>query len=148
MSASLNIRPIEPRDRAAWDEMWAGYLTFYQSELPPEVSDDTFARLTSGALIGLIAENDDGRVLGFAHALLHAETWSPKPVCYLEDLFVRREARGTGAGRALIEALAARGRRDGWLRLYWHTAHDNTTAQGLYDKVATRTDWLRYELDL
>lgn len=148
MRPSVHIRPVEPRDRAAWDEMWAGYLTFYQSELPPDISDDTFARLLSGELIGLIAESDEGRVLGFAHAILHAGTWSPKPVCYLEDLFVRREARGTGAGCALIEALAARGRRDGWLRLYWQTAHDNITAQALYDKVATRTDWLRYELDL
>ncbi len=148
MKTSLNIRPLEPRDRAAWDEMWAGYLTFYQSELSLDVSDDTFARLTAGALIGLIAEDDEGGPLGFAHALLHAETWSPKPVCYLEDLFVRREARGTGAGRALIEALAARGRREGWLRLYWQTERDNTTAQTLYDKVATRIDWLRYELDL
>ena len=148
MKNPVRIRSIVAADRKAWDEMWAGYLTFYQSELSLEVSDDTFARLLSGELIGLIAESDEGRVLGFAHALLHAGTWSPKPICYLEDLFVRREARGAGAGRALIEALAARGRREGWLRLYWQTARDNTTAQILYDKVATRTDWLRYELDL
>jgi GNAT superfamily N-acetyltransferase len=142
------IRPIRAADRAAWDEMWAGYLTFYKSELTPEISDDTFARILSGALIGLVAVDETGRPLGFAHALLHAGTWSPKPLCYLEDLFTREEARGKGVGRALIEALAARGRAEGWLRLYWQTARDNATAQKLYDKLGARTDWLRYDLDL
>lgn len=148
MKSPLRIRALTAADRPDWDEMWAGYLTFYKSSLPPEISDNTFARLLAGELIGLIAEDGEGRVLGFAHALLHANTWSPKPVCYLEDLFVREAARGTGAGRALIEALIVRGKAEGWLRLYWQTASDNHTAQLLYDRLATRTDWLRYELEL
>lgn len=144
----LTIRPLEARDRAVWDGMWAGYLAFYKTELWPEVSEDTFQRILSGALIGIIAVGEDGTALGFAHALLHQGTWSPKLLCYLEDLYVREEARGRGVGRALIEALADRGRKEGWLRLYWQTARDNETAQALYDKLAERTDWLRYDLDL
>ncbi|KAB7742873.1 GNAT family N-acetyltransferase [Parvibaculum sedimenti] len=144
----LTIRPLETRDRAAWDGLWAGYLAFYETALAPEVTGDTWARLLSGALIGLVAVDGEDRPLGFAHALLHAGTWSPKPLCYLEDLFVLPKARGQGAARALIEALAARGRKEGWLRLYWQTARDNATAQALYDKLATRTNWLRYDLDL
>ncbi len=148
MKSPLRIRPLVASDRPDWDEMWAGYLTFYKASLTPDISDDTFARLLSGELIGLIAEDADGHPQGFAHAILHAGTWSPKPVCYLEDLFVRDTARGMGAGRALIEALIARGRAEGWLRLYWQTAADNHTAQALYDRLADRTTWLRYELEL
>lgn len=144
----LTIRPLEARDRAAWDGMWAGYLAFYKTELWPEVSDDTFQRVLSGVLIGIVAVDENDAPLGFAHALLHQGTWSPKLLCYLEDLYVREEARGRGVGRALIEALADRGRNEGWLRLYWQTARDNETAQKLYDKLAARTDWLRYDLDL
>lgn len=148
-SGPLTIRPFEPRDRAAWDAMWAGYLAFYETSLPAEVSEDTWTRFVGKAPghIGLIAEGGDGP-LGFAHAILHPGTWSPKPVCYLEDLYVNEAARGQGAGRALIEALAQRGRAEGWLRLYWQTARTNNTAQYLYDRLATRTDWLRYDLDL
>ncbi len=54
----------------------------------------------------------------------------------------------SASGRALIGAIAGKGRAEGWLRLYWQTAKDNNTAQHLYDKLAQRTDWLRYDLDL
>tara|TARA_R110000824_G_scaffold118960_14_gene272304 strand:+ start:439033 stop:439485 length:453 start_codon:yes stop_codon:yes gene_type:complete len=150
MKNPVHIRPLRASDRAAWDALWAGYLTFYKTELDASVSDHTFARVLSGELIGLVACDGDetGAPLGIAHAMLHAGTWSPKPVCYLEDLFVSEAARGRGVGRALIEHLAERGRNAGWLRLYWQTASDNITAQTLYDRLATRTDWLRYELEL
>lgn len=147
-NSTITIRPLAPCDRVAWDEMWAGYLAFYQTVLTPEITEDTWRRALSGALIGLVAVDASDRPLGFAHALLHVGTWSPKPLCYLEDLFVRDEARGRGIGGALIAALAERGRREGWLRLYWQTARDNERAQRLYDQVAQRTNWLRYDLDL
>ncbi|ABS61897.1 GCN5-related N-acetyltransferase [Parvibaculum lavamentivorans DS-1] len=149
MEKSLRIRPFAASDRAAWDAMWGGYLAFYKTTLPPETSNDTWARFLAPAPnhIGLIAEGE-GAPLGFAHAILHPGTWSPKPVCYLEDLFVNENARGRGAGRALIEALAEKGRAEGWLRLYWQTGSDNATAQALYDKVASRGNWVRYDLDL
>ncbi|MBI1262049.1 MAG: GNAT family N-acetyltransferase [Rhizobiales bacterium] len=146
----VTIRPFAARDRAAWDRLWAGYLTFYKSTLTPEVSDNTWARILdpAGEIIGLMAVDADDAPVGFAHAIPHAGTWDPRPVCYLEDLFVAPEARGSGAGRALIEALAEKGRAEGWLRLYWQTASDNDTAQALYKKLAEKTDWVRFDLDL
>lgn len=71
-----------------------------------------------------------------------------RTVCYLEDLFVAPEARGSGAGRALIEGLAALGREHGWRRVYWHTHEDNYRARTLYDRVVPRTDYIRYDIDL
>ena len=35
----LEIRPFAPEDRNAWEPLWQGYLTFYKSSLPPEVTD-------------------------------------------------------------------------------------------------------------
>lgn len=145
----VRIRPFIAADRAVWSEMWAAYLAFYETALPPETTEDTWARFLAPAPghIGLIAEGGGGPI-GFAHALLHPGTWSPKPLCYLEDLFVREEARGQGAGRALIEALAEKGRAEGWLRVYWQTDIGNKRARALYDKLGKARNWIRYDLDL
>ena len=72
-------------------------------------------------------------------------TWSLRPVCYLEDLFVATAARGEGAGRALIEALVTLGREYGWRRAYWHTHENNERT--LYDRLAERTDYVRYDIE-
>ena len=54
---------------------------------------------------GLLAEQD-GKIIGIAHYIFRPSTWAVEDFCYLEDLFVDPAVRGTGAGRALIEALA------------------------------------------
>lgn len=144
------IRALLPEDKPQWLALWQGYLTFYETKLAPEITEETWNRLlvASGNIEGLVAVSATGEIIGFTHYLLHGGTWGPGPVCYLEDLFVSEGARGSGAGHALIEALAKKGRAAGWQQIYWQTAKDNQTAQRLYDKLATRTSWMRYEMEL
>jgi GNAT superfamily N-acetyltransferase len=146
----VRIRPLEAADEAAWRRLWAGYLTFYRKALDPEITAATWRRLLDAGTPDMIgrAAVVDGAVVGFLHAVIHPNTWSIAPVCYLEDLYVDADARGRGFGRALIAALAEEGRHAGWLRIYWRTASDNATAQALYDKLARRSAWITYELDL
>ena len=58
------------------------------------------------------------------------------------------DARRRGVGAALIEALAVEGRAARWRRIYWRTGADNVTAQRVYDRLARRSAWVTYELDL
>jgi len=118
------VRALQHKDKTAWAPLWAGYLAFYETELAPEVSENTWARLVAadGDIEGLGAFGEAGEMIGFTHYLLHPSTWGAAPVCYLEDLFVSKVARGTGAGRALIETLAEKGRTAGWQSIYWQTA--------------------------
>jgi ribosomal protein S18 acetylase RimI-like enzyme len=68
----------------------------------------------------------------------------------MNDLFVAERARGGGVADALIEACAERCRERGATSLDWQTAHTNTRAQAVYDRVGARRDdrWLDYSLDV
>jgi len=96
----------------------------------------------------VLACRDSDAPHGFANYVLHPHTWSLQMVCYLEDIFVAPDARGRGAGRALIEKLLALGKEEGWRRIYWHTHEDNYRARALYDQVVKRTDYVRYDVEL
>jgi GNAT superfamily N-acetyltransferase len=139
-------RPLRAGDRPQWELLWQGYLRFYRHRLPNNVTDSTFSRLVDETTQphGLVAENG-GKILGFAHYLFHRSTWSLSDVCYLEDVFVDQSARGAGAGRALIEAVYAASDRAGASTVYWMTQEFNADARALYDTIAHRTSFIRYE---
>jgi GNAT superfamily N-acetyltransferase len=144
------VRPLEPSDRGSWESLWASYLTFYQRTLAPQVTRFTWERLTDGSdrLHGLLAAGVDGSVVGFAHYLFHESTWCRGGKCYLEDLYVAPEARAQRVGRALIEAVRDAARRRSAEVLYWHTEEFNATARRLYERVAKRSPFIRYDVGL
>ncbi len=149
MSGAVIVRSPEAGDESTWRRLWAGYVSFYEAEVPGEVTDATWQRFLAGqdGFIGRVAEVN-GVVIGFSLSIVHAGSWSLAPVCYLEDLFVAPEARRTGAGRALIEDLVALAREHGWAKLYWHTKASNTVARALYDTFVKADDFVRYRIDL
>lgn len=143
------ISPLAVSDRSEWDALWADYLVFYRSELAPEVTDDVFARLTSeDGLHGAIARDETGRAVGFVHWLFHPSTWTTSSSCYLEDLFVAPDVRGGGVGGALIAHVRDAAEAAGAEKVYWLTEESNETARRLYDRVATRTGFIHYEIEL
>ena len=143
---SLEIRPLEARDREAWLPLWRGYLEFYETSVPDEVTAETWRRIVdpAGPIHGLGAFDADGRLLGIVHYLFHPVTWAISERCYLEDLFVSPEARGSGAGRALIEAVYRAADAVGADQVYWLTAQSNATARKLYDRVGQATPFMKY----
>jgi GNAT superfamily N-acetyltransferase len=144
---TFSIRDLRREDRPAWNVLWAGYLQFYQSSLPPEVSDTTFDRLLDAhePMFAFVAQdNASGELLGFVHCVLHRGTWAVSNLCYLEDLFTAASARKRGVGRALIEAVYARADASGCERVYWLTHETNATARRLYDQVAEHRGFIQY----
>ncbi len=141
------IRSSKPTDRAAWEPLWAGYLKFYNSELPRAVTDTTWSRFQDPAepMQCLVAEDDDGGLIGFTNIVFHRGTWAVGDFCYLEGLFVAPNARNRGIARALIEAVYALADERGAERVYWLTHETNTTARALYDKVARNRGFIQYQ---
>lgn len=130
-----------------WRDLWKSYLDFYETSVPDAVYASTFARLLGEDprdFNGLSAELD-GRAVGLTHYLFHRHGWKIEEVCYLQDLYAAPEARGTGVGRALIEAVYVAADAYGAPSVYWLTQDFNHTARQLYDRIGSQTLFIKYQ---
>ncbi|WP_341701826.1 GNAT family N-acetyltransferase [Ferrovibrio sp.] len=148
--SDIVIRPVAAGDRAAWEKLWHGYLAFYEKTIPQAATDHTWQRLfdPAGAVEGLLAVDADGAALGLVQYLHHASTWSVGGNVYLQDLFVVPEARGRRIGRRLIAAVTDISKQKGAAVLYWQTEEFNGPARRLYERVAKRAPFVRYNIEL
>lgn len=146
----MTVRGLAEADLEGWRPLWQAYLRFYRQPLPEATTRRTFDRLTQGedGLLGLVAVAADGALVGLAHLVFHSSTWATADYCYLEDLWVVPESRGTDVGRQLIEAAYATAHDRGAARVYWHTQQYNGAARSLYDVMGTPTSFVVYEHNL
>jgi len=143
---NLSIRTLAAPDRSGWETLWTGYLEFYESKVPHDVTEQTWARMIEPGIDpnGFGAVTEDGRIIGIVHYHFHTSCWTLGPYCYLQDLFVDPEVRGSGAGRALIEAVYEAADERGAAQVYWLTQHFNETARKLYDRIGVATPFMKY----
>ena len=96
----------------------------------------------------LVAEDASGTVVGFAIWFVSFSTWLGTHGIYLEDLFVRPEARGAGHGRALLTELARIAVARGFGRVEWSVLDWNAPAQGFYRSLGAgpQDDWTVWRL--
>ncbi len=147
--SAIEITELRATDRERWTELWRLYLEFYETALPAAIYEHTWVRvLDPAAPIQGFGARVEGRLVGITHYLFHEHAWSPKQVCYLQDLYVDSNVRGGGIGKALIEAVAQIARERDCLRLYWTTKEDNTRARRLYDHIARFNGFIRYDYAL
>lgn len=147
MSSSFSVRALREEDRPEWSEMWKDYLAFYKTSVPDEVYDVTFSRLLGDDPqdFSCFVAEQDGRLVGLTHYLFHRHAWKIENTCYLQDLYARPETRGTGVGRAMIEAVYAAADDNGSPSVYWLTQDFNETARKLYDRIGKLTPFIRYQ---
>lgn len=148
-SDGIAMRLIEPRDESRWRALWEGYCLFYGKPPDPDVAEFTWARLlgksgTPTQIFGFVAVDGEDNVVGIGNCVLHENTSTLRPVCYLQDLFVDPAVRARGIGKQMIEWLLARMHEERWARVYWATREDNYRARGLYDQFTPHSGFLRY----
>jgi GNAT superfamily N-acetyltransferase len=151
VTPSPTIRPVRPDDVPAVVRM---VHELADHERAPERCHLTEAQLHAAlfgpapALYGHVGTGPDGGAAeGFALWFLNFSTWEGVHGIYLEDLYVRPAARGTGLGRALLATLARlcldRGyARLEWAALRWLPARDFYAALG----AQANDDWVPYRL--
>ncbi|MCF5708805.1 GNAT family N-acetyltransferase [Pseudomonas syringae] len=143
--SDVQIRPVTADDQQAWLPLWQAYLRFYNTELAEGVSEVTWQRLldpnepTHSALAWV-----DGKAVGMVNFIYHRSNWSIGNSCYLQDLIVATEQRGTGLGRQLIEHVYATAKADGCEKVHWLTHETNATAIQLYERIADRAGYIQF----
>ena len=141
----MEVTGLASQDRPQWANIWRAYLAFYGTSLSDEVFEHTWRRVLDNTVLHGLAARIDGQIVGITHFLFHGSAWTTAPVCYLQDLYVDGAARGQGAGRALIEAVAAHARERGRGRGLRGAPAPHPAAPPRYDRLAKHSGFIRYE---
>ena len=144
---STYIRPLTPDDYDQWRELYQGYADFYQVALTKDGVQTTWSWLIDDGHVctGLVAAQHD-QLLGFAHFRGMPSPLRRQMIGFMNDLFVVFDHRSGGAATALIKAVQAEVKAQGWGLVRWITRDHNYLARDLYDKLAEKTDWVLYEM--
>lgn len=144
----LRFETYDHIDFDAWYVLWADYMGPGAALVHESVHQHTFSRIRHAdtGLFGVLAVTD--RPVGFAHYFFHPSSYSLTDACTLEDLYVAPAARGKGVGQALIREVAARAREAQAPALNWKTRATNQTALALYERLATRTEFVSFRMAL
>ena len=147
----MNEWVVEPPTRAdfePWRGLYRGYAAFYESDQ----TDEQAARVWSWIhdpdheVRALVVRQEGGDPVGLAHYRPFARPLRACTGCFLDDLFVAAEHRGSGAVDALLAELRRIAAAEGWDTVRWITADNNYRARSKYDQVATRTHWITYDM--
>jgi len=147
---NVEVSAPGPGDREAWALLYRGYAEFYQVPMTDEILDTVWQWIhdDGNPFFGLIAKDKQGRAVGLMHCRQMPSPLRGALVGFLDDLFVLPEARGQGVVEQLYAALESLGREQGWPLIRWITAEDNDRACAVYDKLADKTHWVTYQLNL
>ncbi|WP_408021429.1 GNAT family N-acetyltransferase [Sinomonas humi] len=152
----MSLSPVTTLRRATPDDVPAILglirdLAVYERE--PDAVKNTVAVLTeqlfgeSPAIFAHVVD-EGGEVLGFALWFLNYSTWEGTHGIYLEDLYVRPEARGRGYGKALLRELARTAVERGYARVEWSVLKWNEPSIGFYRSIGARPmdEWDTFRL--
>ncbi len=147
---TVRIRAGEQADVGVIAELIRGLARFEKLEHEVSMTEETLQRSLFGerAYAETLIAEDEGEPVGLALFFHNFSTFLGKPGLYLEDLFVKPEARGAGVGRLLLERLAQTAADRDCGRLEWAVLDWNKDAIRFYERLGARPndEWTVYRL--
>ena len=149
-SRTLHIRPAQVEDTATILRFIRDLAIYEKAEhevltTPEHVQRTIFAE---GATAHALICEQAGQPIGFAVYFFNYSTWQGRNGLYLEDLYVTPEARGLGAGKALLQHLARIAVERDCGRFEWSVLDWNTPSIEFYDRLGAKPqkEWIRYRM--
>jgi hypothetical protein len=145
---TVTVKALHPDDRTQWESLYRAYAEFYKMPMTEEILDTVWSWIfdTKNPFFAMIVRNDAGDTVGLMHFREMPSPLRGALVGFLDDLFVVPEIRGSGCVQAMYKALNSFGKDRGWPFIRWITADNNYRGRASYDKIATRTHWITYQM--
>ena len=141
--STFQTRIASSKDIDAVAILFDAYRQFYEQETDlPLATRFIRDRISKEESVIILAENVDHQILGFCQMYPSFCSVEAVPIYTLYDLFVRPEARRTGAGKALLLAAEKHAARNSVARMDLTTAKTNIAGQSLYESLG----WVQDEL--
>jgi GNAT superfamily N-acetyltransferase len=146
MAGALTVARATTADRADWERLWQAWQDYMKGAVPAGVTAASWELMMceGSGLTALIARTADGEAIGFANVSTTPFAWIGGPTLFLQDLFVLEEARGAGAGEALLQGVYRLADELGAGQVFWMVDEDDQRLQGFYGRHGIRTPYLRY----
>jgi GNAT superfamily N-acetyltransferase len=159
--AEITIRPMTEDDADAIADMWLALVAYHQA-LDPELpgaapgGQHRYARriidrLNDPYTRTLVAENSDGRVIGFVLGMvvdLMQDIFAQQLGGFLADIYVEPDYRRQGVGKALVNGLKDWFREMRITTFEWHVAARNPDGLAFWRAVGGREIMLRMRADI
>jgi ribosomal protein S18 acetylase RimI-like enzyme len=146
----VTVSPLQENDRGQWENLYRDYAEFYKMPMTADILETVWSWVfdQDNPFFGLIAKNETGDAVGLAHCREMPSPLRGALVGFLDDLYVKPEFRGTGCVQAVYKTLNELGKNRGWPFIRWITAEDNYRGRASYDRIAKRTHWLTYQMQV
>jgi GNAT superfamily N-acetyltransferase len=150
LESAATFRLVAPTaaDHERWRHLYSQFAEHYTVPVRVEHQDLVWSWIMDPdhPLQCLLAVDADGVAQGLAHYRAFTRPLAGSVGCFLDDLLVDTEARGSGVADALLHGLRQIAFDNGWTVVRWITADDNHRARGVYDEFAVRTMWVTYDM--
>lgn len=144
------IRKATKNDMPSVLELIQELATFEKEPDAVVVTVDDLVRdgFSENPLFQCFVAEVDGEIIGMALFYYRFSTWKGKTI-HLEDLIVKENKRGTGAGFALYKEIIKQGKAENVRRIEWNVLDWNTPAIDFYEKSGAKVlgDWRVVHMD-
>lgn len=146
--ASPTLRAPCGDEFEAWYDLYHAFSVSVEEEITHDIAQRVWAWINDPThpTKAIVAEID-GNLVGFTHYRSFPRTLHGNEACYLDDLYVLPQYRGSGLATALVESVSAIAKERGWSHVRWVMEEKNERARAFYAKIATPLPLVTYKLN-
>ena len=146
----MNIRNATKSDMPSVLELINEFAVFEKEPEAVVVTAEDLVRdgFSENPLFECFVAEEKNEIIGMALYYYRFSTWKGKTI-HLEDLIVKEDKRGTGAGFALYTEIIKKGKAENVRRIEWNVLDWNTPAIDFYKKSGANVlkDWCVVQMD-